>query len=359
MENSHGEELLSEVEQLVLGLSPKEKADLVKSQGIWKEEYTTRSRLRLAKILENHLEAKLRDSKEEGIKLLQEIKEELLHDGESSGSETDADQHEVKVAVALKECQDLKGKHEELVLQQQEEMKKTSKGNLWNGAEQQPEVKAVFRREFKISGQIGEPGQKDKLSFTSLARQIESGLAKGFKESEVVGAVIKDLSASMRLRSYLESITDLPLSRLRQILRSHYRERSAIDLHQQLATIAQETNEDPQSFLVRALDIRQKLLFASQAEDTAERLSRVYFYTIETGLRDDSIRMKLRPQLQESQVTDETLLQQISSIVAAEKDHKNKLGPRSRAHVSKLDAMDQGTTADSTETTEKVKEKPR
>ena len=126
MENSPGEELLSELEQLVLGLSPKETADLVKSQGIRKEEYTTRSHLRLTKILENHLEEKLRDSEEEGGKPLQEMKEELSHDGESSGSETDADQHKAKVAVALKECQALKGKYKELLLKQQE-MEKQNK----------------------------------------------------------------------------------------------------------------------------------------------------------------------------------------------------------------------------------------
>ena len=33
-----------------------------------------------------------------------------------------------------------------------------------------------FKRELKIIGQIGEPGQKDKLSFVSLVRQIEGAL---------------------------------------------------------------------------------------------------------------------------------------------------------------------------------------
>ena len=36
----------------------------------------------------------------------------------------------------------------------------------------------VFRREFKIKGQIGAPGEENKLSFISLARQIESGLER-------------------------------------------------------------------------------------------------------------------------------------------------------------------------------------
>ena len=39
-----------------------------------------------------------------------------------------------------------------------------------------------WQKDFKIAGQIGEPGQKDKLTFSSLARQIEHGLSKGFPE---------------------------------------------------------------------------------------------------------------------------------------------------------------------------------
>jgi len=39
-------------------------------------------------------------------------------------------------------------------------------------------VMSPWNREFKISGQIGEPGQKDKLTFSSLAHQIEHGLSR-------------------------------------------------------------------------------------------------------------------------------------------------------------------------------------
>ena len=46
-----------------------------------------------------------------------------------------------------------------------------------------------FKRELKIIGQIGELGQKDKLSFVSLVRQIEGALKKGYKPVEVADAV--------------------------------------------------------------------------------------------------------------------------------------------------------------------------
>lgn len=44
-----------------------------------------------------------------------------------------------------------------------------------------PEV--MLRREFKIAGQIGESGQKEKLSYLSLVRQIEVGIEKGHTDT--------------------------------------------------------------------------------------------------------------------------------------------------------------------------------
>jgi len=72
-----------------------------------------------------------------------------------------------------------------------------------------------WHKDFKISGQIGELGQKDKLTFSSLARQIEHGLSKGFPELEIVDAVVRAISPGMQLRSYLEGKTNLNLPTLR------------------------------------------------------------------------------------------------------------------------------------------------
>lgn len=60
-----------------------------------------------------------------------------------------------------------------------------------------PEV--TLRREFKINGQIGGGGQKDKLSYTSLVHQIDSGLRKGYSEAEIVEAVIRAVNPGLHL----------------------------------------------------------------------------------------------------------------------------------------------------------------
>ena len=84
-----------------------------------------------------------------------------------------------------------------------------------------PEV--TLKKEFRISGQIGEAGQKEKLSFTSLSNQIESGIRKGYPESEIIEAVIKAVSPGLHLRDLLEVKRDLTLPTLRIILRGHFK----------------------------------------------------------------------------------------------------------------------------------------
>ena len=50
---------------------------------------------------------------------------------------------------------------------------------------------SLLGREFKISVQIGEPGQTEKLTFVSLMHQIDSGLKRDYQENEIVDAVIR------------------------------------------------------------------------------------------------------------------------------------------------------------------------
>ena len=89
-------------------------------------------------------------------------------------------------------------------------------------------------------------------------------LKRGFKKSEIVDAVICAISPHSSLRSYVETSSDLSLSKLRRILRVHYREKAASEVYQQLATVCQKNNESPQQFLLCALDLRNKVKFASQ-----------------------------------------------------------------------------------------------
>ena len=111
-----------------------------------------------------------------------------------------------------------------------------------------------------------------------------------YKEHEIVDGVIRAISPGLVLRSYLESFQDLSLDRLQKILRSHYGVKNTTELYQGQASICQSGKETPQAFLMRALDLRQKILSASQeGEDAlkydAEHIKQLFCRTVETGLQ--------------------------------------------------------------------------
>lgn len=156
-----------------------------------------------------------------------------------------------------------------------------------------------FRKDFKISGHVGESISRDTLSFSSLEHQIESGLRKGYPEVEVMEAVIHAVNPSLKLRSYLEGKADLTLATLIQILRAHYAENDATVLYQQLTKAVQGPGETALDFLVQVLDLRQKVLFASVRAQSGLKYNRELVHSqclqsIMTGLSIDNIRAEMR-----------------------------------------------------------------
>ena len=67
----------------------------------------------------------------------------------------------------------------------------------------------MLRREFKVRGQIGEPGQRDKLTYVSLMHQIRDAQAAGYKEEEIVSSVINCMVPSLTLRGVLQTTPNL------------------------------------------------------------------------------------------------------------------------------------------------------
>ncbi|CAB4018173.1 Hypothetical predicted protein [Paramuricea clavata] len=169
------------------------------------------------------------------------------------------------------------------------DIKNTTKGCM----KPDDSVNASFlRREFKISGHIRER------------------LKRGYSENETVDAVIRAISLHSSLRSYVETLKDLSLAKLRKILRVHYPEKSASELYQTLATIFQDPKETPQQFLLRSLDLRNKVGFASKESDCEVQydeplIQKTFMKSFETGLRDDILAANLRPILRLPSLSDE------------------------------------------------------
>ena len=172
-----------------------------------------------------------------------------------------------------------------------------------------------LKREFKISGQIGDPGQTEKLTFVSLTNQTDYGIKCGYPEDEIIAAVTRSIAPQNFLRSYIENerLKDLTLAKLRKILRLHFREKSAPEVYKELSVICQSPKESPQKFLFRALDLRNKILFVSQEDDSKfdygfPLVQNTFLKSLETGLRDDILVTNLRPILRTPDISDEDLI---------------------------------------------------
>ena len=126
---------------------------------------------------------------------------------------------------------------------------------------------SLLRKELKIKGQIGEAGQKDKLTYVSLMHQINEARAAGYDESEIVNSVIRAMIPSLTLRNVLETTSNLSLERLLQFLEAHYDERNATDLCSKLTSMVQLPEESPYVYVMTCIEVRQKVILASTKSD--------------------------------------------------------------------------------------------
>lgn len=199
------------------------------------------------------------------------------------------------------------------------------------------DVPSVFRRDFKIFGTITESGG---LSYVSLKRQIAAGLTKGHTEEEIVEGVIRAISAGARLRNYLEGKDELTLSELKQVLQSHFKEQTPTELYKKLCNLTQGTNETATEFLMRALDLKQKVISASGEEDEVpyddSLVERMFIHALATGIRDDNIRHRLRPVLKPG-VEDVAILKHLNEITLNEQEHSLKIKTKGTVSNIKTD----------------------
>ncbi len=126
---------------------------------------------------------------------------------------------------------------------------------------------------------------------------------------------------------------------LRRILRFHYQEKNATELYKQLTTEVQRPRETPQSFLIRALDLRQKIQFASQEDDSGLKydpalVQNMFLHTDLTGLQNDRIQSDLQPYLSDSTVPDKVLMEKLNVACSNESERLNMRKYEKKWHCS-------------------------
>ncbi len=185
----------------------------------------------------------------------------------------------------------------------------------------------MFRKDLKFSGKIGEPGQKDSMSYTSLYYQIRSARQQGYPDKEIIIAVIRSISPNLELRAYLEGKRNLTFDTMMKTIRAHYKEKDATTLFTSLSTTRQLDHESAQDFVMRVMTLKQKILFVSQEESCEYSESLVqdrFLHTVLTGLKNSSVRSEMRPLLKDKGISDEELLEGLRFAVADEVEHQNK-----------------------------------
>lgn len=202
----------------------------------------------------------------------------------------------------------------------------------------QPEA-TPWRREFKISGQVGEAGQKERLSFMSLIHQIERGKERKYADEDIVDAVIRAMAPGLTLRAYLESKPQLNLPTLRRLIRSHYQEKEATELYHDLSRAAQGQRESPHDFLLRLLALKQKIMFVSQEAGSSFRydsslVENMFRHSALTGITNEGVRNDMKPYLNDSAASDEDLLEKINLAANNETERLNKQKRRTPAQVN-------------------------
>ena len=96
--------------------------------------------------------------------------------------------------------------------------------------------------------------------------QIGAGITKGYTEHDIVMAVVESISPELPIRGYLEALQGVTLSKVKQIMRAHFKEMSSTELCQSLVNMAQLPDENPRQFLMRALNVRQRILINAEDE---------------------------------------------------------------------------------------------
>ena len=95
-------------------------------------------------------------------------------------------------------------------------------------------------------------------------------------------------------------------------------------------------NEAPQEFLVRALECREKIILCSLEDKSSLKydpklIQSLFLRTVETGLRDEPIRIKLRAFLWDENIGDEKLLLELIMAIPVKRlRDKQNLPKRNR-----------------------------
>ena len=182
-------------------------------------------------------------------------------------------------------------------------------------------------RELKINGQIGEPGEAGKLSYSSLSYQIHSAQERGYDDADILNAVIRAITPNLSLRNHLEKHRDMPLTRLVSRLRTHFLLKSAATAFTDMGNMVQKVGDTEINFCMDLMGMRDDVIALSKEEGgqyTDDLVQEKMIHVLSVGLRKASIRLAMRPLLKTPHISDDDIFDALKDLVLNEAEHSAK-----------------------------------
>ncbi|KAK6178709.1 hypothetical protein SNE40_011230 [Patella caerulea] len=129
------------------------------------------------------------------------------------------------------------------------------------------------------------------------------------------------------MKSYFEGKPDLKLDEILNVIKAFYKEENSTELYNQLTNLTQQRNETALSFVMKALDLRQRLIFASRQHSglsyDTDLVDSVLKRTLYTGIINENIRGEVKILLDKGS-TDEQLLSGVNMAMSRETERAAK-----------------------------------
>nr|KAG5700400.1 hypothetical protein BaRGS_010313 [Batillaria attramentaria] len=180
-----------------------------------------------------------------------------------------------------------------------------------------------LRRELKLDGVI--TGGKDSLSFISFTRQLDAAHRRGYPEHEIMDAVITAVSPELPLRRVLEA-SRLDLEGMKRLIVQFFREPSPAELFTQLTQGTQQSGESAAEFVMRMMDLRQRIKHSSHsAQYPASLVDQTFRQNVLTGLTDMEMRVGLQDVLGQASCSDEDIFTKVHALGVCTRERDTKV----------------------------------
>lgn len=209
-------------------------------------------------------------------------------------------------------------------------------------------TRSLPRREFKIHcGQISDADSD--VSYNTLCKQIDEGLAENFTETEVIRTVIKMIKPGT-FKEMLLTKDGLTVAELKRFFRAHLRDKSSAELFQELCHARQTDKESPQQFMYRLMGLKQRVLFASQQSESefhydSKLVQGVFLHSLYQGLNEkfSHVRRDLKSHIVNMNIPEDSILEIMSQSISEEVERQTRLGHAVKTKTSTVNVMQHTT----------------